>query len=284
MGDGALGGQPAFDEGRGRRRLRDPVGADAAGIPGTDGRDDAQLCGHDVETLRAIFTNPVHLPAATRAHQGVGLDDLLDPRQALGKIAAIALGPRRLAARRVVRSSLLVPLRLDLGHRRLEVLEGELPVVRVELLGLLAVHDVVELGDEVLEALDDFPEAGRLAEQCGNSVALVIGDGREVDLGGSSHGARIPRTDWNRAPIRPQRGIRPQPGSGLPAPGRRYSPSQRTAPRTAPGSASSRRPEWSATRSSSPPDASRPSPARSRPRTGSSAGPPAWPGRRTPCR
>jgi len=45
-------------------------------------------------------------------------------------------------------------------------------------------HDVVQLGHQVLKAPDDFLEAGRLAaevavlaQQRSDSVALIIGDG-----------------------------------------------------------------------------------------------------------
>jgi hypothetical protein len=45
---------------------------------------------------------------------------------------------------------------LDLCHGGLEILEGQLPVVLAQLLGLLAMHHMVQLGDQVLETLDDL--------------------------------------------------------------------------------------------------------------------------------
>ena len=39
-------------------------------------------------------------------------------------------------------------------------LEGQLPSILAQLLGLLAMHHMVQLGDEVLEAPDDLLEAG----------------------------------------------------------------------------------------------------------------------------
>ena len=74
-------------------------------------------------------------------------------------------------------------LLLDLGDGRLEIFEGKLPVVLVEPLGPLAVHDMVQLGDQVFEALDDLLKGGRLvledavlAQQRGDGVALVRGE------------------------------------------------------------------------------------------------------------
>ena len=78
MGDGAFGGQAAFDESRRRGRLRDTVGADPAGIFWSDGSDHPQLRGHDVEALRAVLADLVHPSAATRAFEAVRFDDLLD--------------------------------------------------------------------------------------------------------------------------------------------------------------------------------------------------------------
>ena len=197
MGDGAFARQSPFNESRGRRRLGDAVCADTTRILGTDDGEHAQLRGHDVEAFRSVLADLVHPPAATRAFQAGGIDDLFDPRQARRQVSAVALRGRDLAARRFVRGGPVIALRFDLGHRRLEIFEGELPVVRAELLGLLAMHDMVQLGDEVLEPLDDLLQIGgfrrqrrvrsqqfrMLAQEVGNDGALVLGQARKVDLG-----------------------------------------------------------------------------------------------------
>jgi len=97
-------------------------------------------------------------------------------------------------------------LRFDFGHSRLKILEGELPVVLAELLRLLAMHDMVQLGDEVFKTLnnllqiDGFRLQGRvrrqqfrmLSQDLGNDIALVLGQARKVDIGGRRHAVRIP--------------------------------------------------------------------------------------------
>lgn len=206
MGDGALGGQAAFDEGCRRGRLRDAVGADATSVFRADGGDLPQLRGHDVETLSPVLADPVHLPAATRAFEAVRFDDLLDARQVRGQVPTVALRRSDLAAGGLIRRNAIIVLRFDLGDRRLQVLEGELPVVLAQLLGLLAMHDMVQFGDEVLEPLDDLLQVGgfclqgcvrrqqirMLAQEIGDDITLILGQARQVDLGGSRHAARIP--------------------------------------------------------------------------------------------
>jgi hypothetical protein len=87
----------------------------------------------------------VHLAAAARAVQAVGLDDPLYPGQILGHVAVVSPNRGRRAARCVIgRYPAVAPL-FDLDHRDLEVFEGQLPLVRVELLGLLAMHHMVQL-------------------------------------------------------------------------------------------------------------------------------------------
>ncbi|SNS76159.1 hypothetical protein SAMN04488078_10312 [Antarctobacter heliothermus] len=136
MGDGTLSGQAALDESRRRGRLCDAVGADATSVFRADGGDHPQLRGYDVETLRPVLADPVHPPAATRAFEAVRFDDLLNARQVCGQVSTVALRGRDLAARGLIRGRALVVLLLDLGHSGLEVLEGKLPVILAELLGM----------------------------------------------------------------------------------------------------------------------------------------------------
>src|SRR6056297_1512131 len=198
VGDGALGRKATLDQGRRGRSLFHTVGAGAAGILGTDGHDHTQLRRHDVQPLGTVFADLVHLPAAAGAHEHLGLDDLLDPRQVRGQVATVAPG-QPFAFRRVIAGRLILFLFLGLGDSDLQVLESQLPLVLVELLGLLAMHDMVQFGHQVLEALVDFLEAGRLAHQRGDSVALVLGNGRKVDIRQGRHVPNIPRTGWKCA-------------------------------------------------------------------------------------
>lgn len=92
MCDSPFGRQTTFDQSGGGRCLCNTIGAGAAGVFGADGNDHTQLRGHDVQSVGAVLADLVHQPAAARANKAVGFDDLLDPRQILGQVAAIAFG------------------------------------------------------------------------------------------------------------------------------------------------------------------------------------------------
>ncbi len=83
-------------------------------------------------------------------------------------------------------------LRLGLGDGSFQVLEDQLPLVLAQLLGLLAMHGLVQLGDEMLEALVGFPECIALAQHGQNSFTLVFRNGRQVEGWGAGHGGIIP--------------------------------------------------------------------------------------------
>ena len=64
----------------------------------------------------------------------------------------------------------------------------------VQVLGRLAMQCMVQFGHQVLEALDDLLEIGRLAleravlaQRSGDSIALVLGVGRQVDIRQGRH-------------------------------------------------------------------------------------------------
>lgn len=84
-----------------------------------------------------------------------------------------------------------VLLLLDFGDRRFEILEGQLPFVLAELLGALAVNDMIELGHKVLEALVELPQRIPFAQQRGDSFALRLWDGGKVYRYGGWHGRRV---------------------------------------------------------------------------------------------
>ncbi len=200
MGDGTFGRQAAFDQVAGCRRLDHTFGAGATGILRTDGDDDPQLRGHDVQPFGAIFADPVHLSAATGAFQAVGFDHLFDPRQVLGQIAMIAPDGATCGK---LRGGLFVLLRLDLRHRCFKILERQLALVLAQLFRPLSMHHLIQLGHEMLQALVDLLESVPLAQHRQNSVALVFGDGRKVDGRGAGHGPVLPRSGTDGLRLKP---------------------------------------------------------------------------------
>ena len=92
MCDGALSRQPAFDQMRRSRGLRDTFSAGTASIFGANGDDDTQLRLNDIQPLGAVFTYTVHLATPAGAVQTLRLDHPLNPQEACGKIATIAPG------------------------------------------------------------------------------------------------------------------------------------------------------------------------------------------------
>ena len=117
-----------------------------------------------VVTPKACFqpdADLVHLPAATGAFQAVGLNHLLDARQVFRQVAAIAFG-RPFVLGLIGGRRCLVLLFLCLGDGNGEILEGPLPVVLVELLGLLAMHHMVQLRHQMLKAFVDLFKRGHM--------------------------------------------------------------------------------------------------------------------------
>ena len=144
-----LGRQSTLDEMRRCASLVDALLAHPARVLRTHGDDDPKLCRNDVEPLGAVLADAYHLPAPARAARTGGLDDLLEPGQMFGKVAQVALGARRVGAA----APRFLPGRLfEFGHRAFECLEGELELVRMQLLGLLPVHQPAQLSHQVFQA------------------------------------------------------------------------------------------------------------------------------------
>ena len=195
-GHGPFGRQPALDQSRRCRRLGDAICASPAGIFRAHGDDHAQLRRHDVQPLRAVFTDLVHLPAAAWAHQAIGFDNLLDARQMFRQVTAVALGHPFALGLIAVRRGLTL-LFLGLGDGNAEILEGQLPVVLVELLGLLAMQCMVHLCHKMLKALVDLFKRGharssRLQSLEGRAVIGRQNGEVKVFAGCNSHAANIP--------------------------------------------------------------------------------------------
>jgi len=191
MREGTLGGQTSFDQMCRCWCLGNTLGAPAAGIFGTDGDDDPQLRGHDVQPIRAVFSDPVHLAAATRTEQAIRLDHPFEARKARRKMPAIAArGPPR---RREGRSLRILP-GLGLGHGSFEILEGQRALVVAQSLGALAIRDLVQLGNEMLQRPVCFPQRIPLVQHCQHSSTLVFRDGGKIDRRGGGHVPIIDRS------------------------------------------------------------------------------------------
>ena len=161
LGQCALGWQRALDQPRPGRRLGHAVGAGPAGIPGPDRHDDAELRRDDVQALRAVFADPVHLAAAAGAFEALRLDDFLDPGQVLGQVAEVPVDRGAFLARRWRRRVGFLRRGLDLLDRNRQIFEGELALVFRQLLGL--------------------PPMQRMAQFLYERLLALIGLGKQVD-------------------------------------------------------------------------------------------------------
>jgi hypothetical protein len=133
------------------RGLGHGTGAAAAGIFRPDGHHHPELGRGYVEPLAAVFPDPGHLPAATRAKCALGLDDALQAWQLLRQPAEKALDRDSLGTRPRPAGASGGLGRLDLRHRGLEVLEDELPLIRAQLLRFAPVQRLPELPHQMLE-------------------------------------------------------------------------------------------------------------------------------------
>ena len=79
--DGRIRWQPALDQARWCRRLKDDVLAGAAGVFGPTNDQNAELRRHDVEALGDVLTDPVERARTAGARPALHVDDALDPRQ-----------------------------------------------------------------------------------------------------------------------------------------------------------------------------------------------------------
>ena len=173
MCDGPFGRQPAFEQPGCGDSLNDPIRADAAGILRPDVDQHPKLRRHDVQPLGPILADLVHAAAATRALKARRFDDTLDARQVRGQMAEIALP---FLSRGLGGGGGLLPAGLDLGDGDFQVFEGKLPVVITQLLGPFAMHDMVQLGHEMLEPPVGFLQGTVFLQHRQNGGALALGD------------------------------------------------------------------------------------------------------------
>lgn len=163
---------------RGGGCLGHAVSTPAAGILRANGHDDPQLRGHDIQPLGAVFADAVHLAAATWTKQAVRLNQPLNAGQAFRKMPEVAAGgPARGPAGRSLR---ILP-GLGLGHSRFQILEGQLALAVAQLLGALAMQNLVQFGNEMLQPPVCFPQRIPFVQHGQHSCTLAFGDNGQVD-------------------------------------------------------------------------------------------------------
>jgi hypothetical protein len=149
MGQQRLCGQPALDQGGHRPGLTDAGAALRAGVARADRDDHPELRGRDVEPFGTVFADPHHLPATTGAGQIGRRDHPLLARQILRQ----ATRPPRRPGRAF--SYPRVPGRLlsfgGRGDGEFDILEGQLELVRMELLGPRAEPGALEFAHKMLK-------------------------------------------------------------------------------------------------------------------------------------
>jgi hypothetical protein len=118
--------------------------------------------------LRAVLANDVHRTAAARTGGVFGLDDHFDPRQMIRQRTATGaplFGPRAPQRR-------IGPLLIGLlgGERLLEILQPEIELVGIELLGTLAELNSLKLADQVAQAIVLTSQPGFSARSASRSA------------------------------------------------------------------------------------------------------------------
>jgi hypothetical protein len=93
LGDGRLGGQPAFDQSGRSRRLHDHVRASPAGILRSAHHQHPELRRHDVQALRDVLADTVQCSFAARAGRARHINHRLDTRQVRRQCATVCPTP-----------------------------------------------------------------------------------------------------------------------------------------------------------------------------------------------
>ena len=161
LGDQRLGRQPGLDQVRRRRGLGHAGASLRAGITRPDGDDHPKLGRRDVEPLAAILADLDHGPAAAGASDAWRFDYLLDAWQLLGQGAGAALRVFDIGLMGCPGSA--SDGFLDFCDRDLDVLEGQLLLIRIELLRSRPKPRPAQLVHQVLKPRIGFFEKGVLA-------------------------------------------------------------------------------------------------------------------------
>ena len=181
MRDERLGRQPALDDAWRCRSLDRRRLAGATAIARAARYQHAERGRHDIEPLGHVFTDDVQGAVAACANLAIDIDNLLDPLEVGGKptpVDVARLGRDRLFPR--------IEPGLYAAKRGGNLLERQLQLVGIKLLGARAEAMPLECGDDVVQPLDLSPCVGIRAFEI-SDAPVTFGDLR---VGGNQHGAQ----------------------------------------------------------------------------------------------
>ena len=186
MGDRSFRRQACLDQPSRGRGLDDAVGAGAARIFGATGDDDAELRRDHIQPLRHIFTDAMQASPAG-ADQACRLDHLFDTRKMAWKRTPI--GCARSGETFACRSVGLV-LSLDGCDGRFQILQGQIELIGIGLLGFTPERRLPEGGDQSFQPFDPLVLAA-FTRGCRDQHRLqsgyIIGK-----IGGVQHVLKLP--------------------------------------------------------------------------------------------
>ncbi len=148
--DQRFGGDATFDDPCRRGNLHDRVLARAAAIARAPGDQHAEGGGDDIKALGDILADLVERAAAAGAGLLLNIDDLLDPFEMGGQRSAVGLA-RALAP---CLGHCGISCGMHAAKRRLDILQRQLELIGIELLGLAAEPVPLEGLEDRLQPLD----------------------------------------------------------------------------------------------------------------------------------
>lgn len=158
MGDGCFRRQACLDKPCWSRGLDDAISAGTAPIFGAAGDNDAELRWNHVQPLGDILANAVETSAAD-TNQALRLDYLFNTRQMRWKGAAVE---RAWLGNPVSGRNVGLILGMDGSHGRLQVFQGQVELVWIDLLGFAPEGGLFECGDQLLKPFDPLVLASDL--------------------------------------------------------------------------------------------------------------------------
>ena len=200
MSERALGGQSAFDQPMRRLGLANACIASTAGITGTDGDDHLEAGRDDVQPFRTVFADLHHIGAAAGADLLRRFNHLFDARQVTWQMAEVALGRRSPLGAVGIADGYCFPASFGLGDSHFQVLESQLTVIRVQLLGPFAIERVPQFGDPL-------PGSG-LPSNHEREIILTLGLGTQARHFGLHCQKGLPHGRRKGIQIKGQRGER----------------------------------------------------------------------------
>ena len=151
LGDGRLGGQPAFDQSGRSRRLHDHVRASPAGVLRPAHHQHPELGRHDIQALGDVLADAVQCPRTARTDGARHIDHRLDPRQVCRQRAAV--GPAPGSARLALGWVLLLGLGLARRRFLLGIFQRKLKLILGQALGPPPEAMTLELPDDLAQPL-----------------------------------------------------------------------------------------------------------------------------------